>query len=113
MGQSFPLPPASLQLPPGPLPDPARVSFSKKLARATSKDGMTPGDRKKKQALAEERATNEERAITEGVNLERATKAAQAKVQAGAQEEARAGAQVKAERGVIQVPNHELMHPYT
>ena len=42
------------ELPPGPLPDESPVSFSKKLARMRSKDGMTPGDRAKKEAKLRE-----------------------------------------------------------
>ena len=42
------------QLPPGPLPDESPVSFSKTLARMRSKDGMTAGDRAKKEAKLRE-----------------------------------------------------------
>ena len=42
------------ELPPGPLPDTTPPSTSKLLARLMSRDGMTPGDRARKQARLRE-----------------------------------------------------------
>ena len=42
------------ELPPGPLPDNTPPSTSKLLARLMSRDGMTPGDRARKQARLRE-----------------------------------------------------------